>query len=249
MDYLLHHTMKIADGATDPSDAAQAEAELKQFNEACRMQAFHSGSNEAASFLIQRYQSDLEFFLLQPSDPKHLIEPAQNALYHLYTAYYDHCAKDHRVPKFFAERIRQEMQLEQKASAKGHRSFDIVIAGAEELKNESWSLTQLMQFCRGKINVDTTGEEIQQVQLQLGITVAQLGVLLHLFYAQNFFPGSSKIEVIKFFASHFTTGKQAHISQESLYGKFFKTEMHDLDIIKEKLIAMVNVINQLANKH
>jgi hypothetical protein len=82
-------------------------------------------------------------------------------------------------------------------------------------------------------------------QLTLGFSVAELGLLLHLFNTHKLIIHENKKEVIRFFADHFNTVRQEKISPNSLYGKYYKIDNSTFDSMKTKLIAMVNTINKM----
>jgi hypothetical protein len=248
MEYLLSHTMKTIEGSSDLTPIEAVIEELKKFPEACRLQIFQSGSDEVAAFTVKRYQNDLELFL----NDKGFLNfksgmQVQNALYWLYTNYPEYCDQTHEAPAFFVEQI-----IEEAKSRYGNDPSYILKAQAlqeeiEFLKTQPRSLQNLFALRQtGFVEHWIVPDDLKE-KLKIGITVAQLGVLLNLLYEQDFFTGATKIAVIKFFASHFATEKQAHISYESLYGKFFKMELNDLDAVKEKLIQMINSINKKTN--
>jgi hypothetical protein len=236
MEHLLSHTMTLID-KTQELDPEKAKAELLNFPKDCRLQIFNAGNSETANFLVRQYQFALEFCLSNYNQEYHpaLKMHIENALWWIYMTHTQYCDLDHVPPPFFVERLSGEYDLSESTKTI-IRSF----------KDQPIKLRQIMHLLQRGEPIEEPVEIINAPKLELSLTVAQLGVLLNLFYEQQLFTNYNKIEVIKFFAAHFVTGKQRNISYESLYGKFFKMEPGDMEVVKEKLIQMINALNKHA---
>jgi hypothetical protein len=245
MDYLLFDTMKAIQQKEAANLSPLVIEELKKFPEACRLQVFQSGSDEVAAFMVRRYQNDLELLLHKNEfSDSNFKQQLQEALHWLYTTYPDYCDNTHSAPDFFIQRIIDEVNKRNNSDAVDLTNREAVHEQLTFLKNQSPSLQHLLSYRQKGIVEESVMTEQRPEKLEVGLTVAQLGVLIYLLYEQGLFSASTKIAVIKFFASHLATGKQSNISYESLYGKFFKMELNDLELMKEKLIQMINSINK-----
>lgn len=89
-------------------------------------------------------------------------------------------------------------------------------------------------------------QETSQVQkLGLNITVAQLALLVRMLAEEGFFVSQSIAELLRFFAAHFTTKKQEHISYGSMNKLYYSADQFTAFAIRAMLQKMVGRINKM----
>ncbi|HRI20482.1 MAG TPA: hypothetical protein PLA68_05990 [Panacibacter sp.] len=86
----------------------------------------------------------------------------------------------------------------------------------------------------------------QEFKLNISISVAVLGFLIKLLIAAGIITNTNHSEIIRFFAKHCRTSKQEDISFESLYNKYHVAGLGAVNITKELLRRLVNLIDKIA---
>lgn len=85
-----------------------------------------------------------------------------------------------------------------------------------------------------------------EFKLNISISVAVLGFLIKLLIAAGIITNSNHSEIIRFFAKHCRTSKQDDISFESLYNKYHVAGLGAVNITKELLRRLANLIDKIA---
>jgi len=86
----------------------------------------------------------------------------------------------------------------------------------------------------------------QEFKLNISISVAVLGFLIKLLIAAGIITNTNHSEIIRFFAKNCRTSKQEDISFESLYNKYHVAGLGAVNITKELLRRLVNLIDKIA---
>ena len=91
----------------------------------------------------------------------------------------------------------------------------------------------------------TNTESSGRGRIKTTMTVAQIALLLRLFREVNLFPRQNQANVFRQFSSILYSLKQEEVSADSLRGKYAQHDSHTIDVLKEKVIAMLHFLNNL----
>ena len=87
--------------------------------------------------------------------------------------------------------------------------------------------------------------ESSNQRIKTTMTVAQIALLLRLFREVNLFPRQNQANVFRQFSSILYSLKQEEVSADSLRGKYAQHDSHTIDVLKEKVIAMLHFLQTL----
>ncbi|NHA03303.1 hypothetical protein G7092_05840 [Mucilaginibacter sp. HC2] len=82
-------------------------------------------------------------------------------------------------------------------------------------------------------------------KLELKLTVAQMALLIRLFYEEGVFALKNITELMKFFAVHFTSKKQGHISYGSMNKLYYSADQFTGYAVRELLLKMTAKVNKM----
>ena len=88
--------------------------------------------------------------------------------------------------------------------------------------------------------------DTKEFKLNISISVAVLGFLIKLLIVAGIITNTNHSEIIRFFAKNCRTSKQEDISFESLYNKYHVAGLGAVNITKELLRRLVNLIDKIA---
>ena len=90
-----------------------------------------------------------------------------------------------------------------------------------------------------------TNKESSNQRIKTTMTVAQIALLLRLFREVNLFPRQNQANVFRQFSSILYSLKQEEVSADSLRGKYAQHDSHTIDVLKDKVIAMLHFLQTL----
>jgi len=82
-------------------------------------------------------------------------------------------------------------------------------------------------------------------RIELKLTVAQLTLLIRLFYEEGVFAMKSISDLLRFFSKYFMTKKQEHISYGSMNKLYYSSDQFTGYAVRELLLKMVAKINKM----
>lgn len=117
-------------------------------------------------------------------------------------------------------------------------SFDPTIPPIN-LLIERW----LREEIRKEAVVDTALSE-KDVKMPLTLCVPHLGLMIRLLYDEDFFAVKNASHVMRFFARHFSSKKQDHISPESLRKSYYTDDQFVAAAVRDLLMKMLKRVNE-----
>jgi hypothetical protein len=81
-------------------------------------------------------------------------------------------------------------------------------------------------------------------KLPLNISVAQLALIVRLFYESGHFAIANIKEILRFIALHYESKKQQHISTGSIHKEFYSVTQVTAAVVRDMLLKMVDIINK-----
>jgi len=85
----------------------------------------------------------------------------------------------------------------------------------------------------------------QPEKIELKLTVAQLALLIRLFYEEGVFAMKNIAAILRFFSSHFMTKKQERISYGSMNKLYYSGDQFTGYAVRELLLKLVAKINKM----
>lgn len=82
-------------------------------------------------------------------------------------------------------------------------------------------------------------------KMNLSLSVEQLGLFMKVLVANRVILNNNQMDIVKFFASHFTTQRKEEISPVSLHGKYYKHEPRTIRAVKDLLLNLVNTVGKI----
>lgn len=81
----------------------------------------------------------------------------------------------------------------------------------------------------------------KQTKIHTGFSVAQLAWFINLLVQTKIIKNQNQKEVLRFIATNCHTDNQENISLDSLYSKYYNTEVNTKNVVKDKIIEMLNL--------
>nr|WKN38682.1 hypothetical protein K4G66_08200 [Tunicatimonas sp. TK19036] len=98
---------------------------------------------------------------------------------------------------------------------------------------------------RADVPFPATESSVSQDKVKTNLSVAQIALLLRLCSEVGIFPEQNLSNLCRRFSSILHSLKEEDISAESLRGKYYEHDRRSVQVLKEKVIAMLNYLNQL----
>ncbi len=83
-------------------------------------------------------------------------------------------------------------------------------------------------------------------KIKTSLSVAQLALLVRLFREVDIFPDQNQNNIFRRLIGILSSTKQEAISDTSMKGKFYQHDRHTISVLKDKVIAMLNYLNQIS---
>jgi len=82
-------------------------------------------------------------------------------------------------------------------------------------------------------------------KIKTTLSVAQLALLVRLFMEVGIFPKQNQNNIFRRLSEVLSSTKQEAISDVSMKGKYYQHDRHSIGVLKDKVIAMLNYLNQI----
>jgi len=92
----------------------------------------------------------------------------------------------------------------------------------------------------------TLGEQVSEPKLSTSLSVPQLAFLIRILVEDKIITNTNQTEVLKFFATHFTTVKRETVSYIHLRSQYYKPISSSIEAIKSMLFKLLNVCRKIA---